>query len=120
NYRKERYQMHSDRATGSLTIVGTGIQANRQTTMEARESIEQAEKVLYLVGSATTGYWISQLNPTAESMDALFEPGKDRLTTYLAIVEHILSYVRAGLRVTVIFYGHPGVFVYSSHEAIRR
>jgi precorrin-6B methylase 1 len=112
--------MHSDRTAGSLTIVGTGIQANRQTTLEARESIERAEKVLFLVGSATTSYWISQLNPTAESMDSLFEPGEDRLRAYLAIVEHILSYVRAGLRVTVVFYGHPGVFVYSSHEAIRR
>jgi hypothetical protein len=53
-------------------------------------------------------------------MDSLFEQGNDRLTTYLAIAEHILGYVRAGLRVTVVFYGHPGVFVYSSHEAIRR
>jgi precorrin-3B methylase len=96
------------------------MQANRQTTLEARESIEQAEKVLFLVGSPTTGYWIGRLNPTAESMDSLFEPGKDRLTTYLAIAEHILAYVRAGLRVTVVFYGHPGVFVYSSHAAIRR
>src|SRR5689334_21463139 len=100
HYRKERHPMHSDRTTGSLTIVGTGMQANRQTTLEARESIEQAEKVLFLVGSPTTGYWISRLNPTAESMDSLFEQGKDRLTTYLAIVEHILSFVRSGLRVT--------------------
>jgi precorrin-2 methylase len=59
-------------------------------------------------------------HPTAESMDALFEQGKDRLTTYRAIAEDILSYVRAGLRVTVVFYGHPGVFVYPSHKAIRR
>jgi precorrin-6B methylase 1 len=112
--------MDRHRTPGSLTIVGTGMQANRQTTLEARESIEQAEKVLFLVGSATTSYWISRLNSTAESMDWLFEPGKDRLTTYRAIVEHILGHVRAGQRVTVVFYGHPGVFVYSSHEAIRR
>ena len=30
------------------------------------------------------------------------------------------SRIRAGFRVCAVFYGHPGVFVYPSHEAIRR
>ena len=36
------------------------------------------------------------------------------------MVERILSYVRRGLNVWVVFCGHPGVFVYPGHESIRR
>jgi uncharacterized protein YabN with tetrapyrrole methylase and pyrophosphatase domain len=36
------------------------------------------------------------------------------------MVERILVPVRGGRRVAVAFYGHPGVYVTPSHEAIRR
>jgi len=36
------------------------------------------------------------------------------------MVEEILRWVRKGLDVCVAFYGHPGVFVTPSHEALRR
>jgi hypothetical protein len=111
--------MHGHGKRGSLTIVGTGIQVNMQTTPEARAAIKQAEQVLYLVANRPTGYWISQLNPTAESLEHLYEPGKNRFVAYQAIIDRILMYVHKDLRVCVVFYGHPGVFVYSSHEAIR-
>ncbi len=39
---------------------------------------------------------------------------------YEAIVEAMLEPVRAGGRICVAFYGHPGVFVRPSHEAVRR
>jgi hypothetical protein len=112
--------MHHHRKRGTLTIVGTGIQVNMQTTPEARAAIEQAEQVLYLVANRSAGYWISQLNPTAQSLEHLYEPGKNRFIAYQAIVDRILVYLHQDLRVCVVFYGHPGVFVYSSHEAIRR
>ena len=35
--------------SGSLTVVGTGIQFVGQMTIEARAHIKQAEKVLFLV-----------------------------------------------------------------------
>jgi hypothetical protein len=112
--------MHDHHRRGSLTIVGTGIQVNMQTTPEARAAIEQAEKVLYLVANRPAGYWIGRLNPTAESLEQFYEPGKNRFVAYQAIVDRILRYVRQELRVCAVFYGHPGVFVYPSHEAIRR
>jgi len=112
--------MHGHPKRGSLTIVGTGIQVNMQTTPEARTAIEQAEKVLYLVANRPTGYWIGRLNPTAESLEHFYEPGKHRFAAYQAIVERILMYVYQELRVCAVFYGHPGVFVYPSHEAIKR
>lgn len=36
------------------------------------------------------------------------------------MVEEILGPMRAGSTVCAAFYGHPGVFVFPSHEAIRR
>jgi len=93
---------------------------NLQTTPEARAAIEHAEKVLYLVANRPAGYWIGRLNPSAESLEHFYVLGQDRFVAYQAIVGHILMYVYQQLRVCVVFYGHPGVFVYSSHEAIRR
>ena len=46
--------------------------------------------------------------------------GRSRLDTYQDMVDRILACVREGSDVCVAFYGHPGVFVYPSHEAIKR
>jgi uncharacterized protein YabN with tetrapyrrole methylase and pyrophosphatase domain len=43
-----------------------------------------------------------------------------REEVYEAIVEAVLEPVRAGGRVCAAFYGHPGVFVRPSHEAVAR
>ena len=53
-------------------------------------------------------------------MHALYTPGEDRALAYAAMVEEILTLVRRGGNVCVAFYGHAGVFVNPSHEAIRR
>ncbi|MFB2919584.1 SAM-dependent methyltransferase [Aerosakkonema funiforme] len=106
--------------SGSLTIVGTGIRLISQITPEARAYIEQAEKLLFVVADLPTIAWLKKINSTSESLSVFYQPGKNRLTTYLEMVERILSCVREGLKVCVVFYGHPGVFVYPSHEAIKR
>lgn len=107
-------------APGSLTIVGTGIQAGGQVTVEAQAHMEQADKLLFLVADPATHYWIRKLNPTAETLETFYGEGKNRLVTYEEMIERILSCVREGGRVCVAFYGHPGVFVYPSHESIKR
>lgn len=104
---------------GSLTVVGTGIRLS-QMTMEARLAIESADKVLYAVADAVTETAIKRLNSTAESLQPFYRPGKYCLVTYKDMVERILSFLRKRLDVCVAFYGHPGVFVYSSHEAIQQ
>lgn len=103
---------------GSLTVVGSGIQVVAQMTLEARLAIELADKVLYGV-DAVTARWISRLNPSAESLDLLHQPGLPRCATYRKTVERILSEVRGGRQVCAVYYGHPGVFVFASHESIR-
>ncbi len=103
-----------------MAVVGVGIRAPAQTTLEARGRIEQAEKVYALPANAFTEYWLHRLNDNVETLVDLYAVGKDRRQTYLEMVERIVGAVRKGLRVCVASYGHPGVFAYPFHEAIRR
>jgi hypothetical protein len=105
---------------GSLTVVGTGFGGGGQITTDASDAVASAEKVLYLVPDADTDEWIRAANPTSESLGGFYIGRASRLQAYLDITEHILSFVRRGLRVCAVFYGHPGVFVFPSHEAIIR
>jgi len=105
---------------GSLVVVGTGIQGIRHATFEVIHEIQNAEKVLYLVADTITAQWLQELNSTAESLSPSYIEGRQRQAIYDEWVERILLFVRSGLRVCVAFYGHPGIFVFSGHESIRR
>ena len=107
---------------GTLTVVGTGITAVSQLTREAEYCLYTAEKVFYLVTDPHTEAFVRRLNHSAECLKAHYEhgTGKPRLWAYQDMVEAILRPVRAGQRVCAAFYGHPGVFVYPSHESIVR
>jgi len=107
--------------TGRLTVVGTGIRAAGQLTIEAIAAMKAADELLYLVTDPGTEAIVTELNPArAHSLREFYSDGKDRRTTYGEIVERILTSVRDGNHVCVAFYGHPGVFVLPSHEAVRR
>jgi hypothetical protein len=104
---------------GTLTIVGTGIRLSQLST-EARAYIEGADKLFFLVCDPVTHFWLTQVNPGAESLHTFYSAEKARETSYLEMVERILSCVREGSKVCVALYGHPGVFAYPGHESIRR
>jgi Tetrapyrrole (Corrin/Porphyrin) Methylases len=105
---------------GSLSVVGTGIQALSHLTTQARANIIHADRVLYLVTDSVTERYLQDLNSRAESLHPLYASGKERMASYEEMVERILDPVREGRNVCAAFYGHPGVFVFPSHEAIRR
>lgn len=106
---------------GQLVVVGTGLRTVGQMTTEAISWIRRAGKVLYVVGDPVAECLIHELNPAgAESLQRFYGEGKDRLTTYEEMVERILQCLREGHATCGVFYGHPGVFVYPSHEAITR
>ena len=105
---------------GSLTVVGTGIQFGGQLTLEARIALERAEIVLFVVAEPATKAFVETLNPNTQSLTGFYEVGERREVAYEAMTEEILRHVREGLDVCAAFYGHPGVFVTPSHEAIRR
>lgn len=105
---------------GILKVVGTGIKAVSDVTLEAVAHIEQADKVLYLVADPVTAYWITTLNKNSEDLYGFYGEGKPRIQTYNEMVERILTCVREGGKVCVAMYGHPGVFAYPTHESVRR
>lgn len=106
---------------GSLVVIGTGIRTVGHLTMEAVAWIKMADKVLYVVGDPVAEAALKEMNPNgAESLSTLYEEGKERITTYNEMVERILTCVREGMTTCLACYGHPGVFVYPSHESIRR
>lgn len=105
---------------GSLTIVGTGFVAGGQTTLEALGHVRSAARLFYLVSDPVTVGWLESLNASAESLADAYVPGRAREHTYAEMAERMLVPVRQGRRVCAAFYGHPGVFVDPSHEAIRR
>lgn len=112
--------MAKQKSRGSLLVVGTGIQAPNQLTVEARAAIEAADKVFYGVADPLTRYLLKQLNPQTESLFDLYGVDKLRSVTYQEMVERVLAAVRTGLKVCFVLYGHPGVFVNPSHAAIRQ
>jgi len=103
---------------GSLIVVGTGIQIG-QITLEAQAQIKAADKVLYLLADPASRYCVKKLNPSTESLHDAYREGP-RIECYQEMAERTLSYVRQGMRVCLVLYGHPGVFVNPSHEAVRR
>lgn len=106
--------------SGSLVIVGTGFQVAGQVPALAVAEIRRADRLFYVVSEALTRQWLHALNPSAESLDDAYAAGKPRRVTYDEMVARMLAPVRDGERVCTAFYGHPGVFVNPSHEAIRQ
>ncbi len=105
--------------SGSLVVVGAGIGFAR-ITLEARAAIAAADEVLYLVPDPVSATGIEALNASARSLHDLYEEGASHRAAYERMTEAILEPVRAGKSVCAAFYGHPGVFVLPSHDAITR
>ncbi|MGW2256077.1 SAM-dependent methyltransferase [Kitasatospora sp. NPDC001660] len=107
-------------SSGSVTVVGTGIQAGGQVTIEALNVMRQADKLLHLVADSITEEYLKSLNSDCESLAKFYRDGQDRSISYEDMANHILANARTGLNVCVALYGHPGVFATPSHLAIRK
>jgi len=106
-------------SSGSLTVVGTGIRLGSHLTREARLLLESADVVLSVVAEPGMQAVLEELNPETRSLHDLYELGESRAEAYEAMAEEVLRHVREGKKVVAAFYGHPGVFVAPSHEAVR-
>jgi hypothetical protein len=79
-----------------------------------------ADEVLHVLADPIASTRLESLNPNARSLTSLYRGGVPRRRIYEEMVEEILTAVRDGKRVCAVFYGHPGVYVEPSHEAVRR
>jgi uncharacterized protein YabN with tetrapyrrole methylase and pyrophosphatase domain len=83
-------------------------------------AIKGADVVFVLVTEPVMLAAIEQLNPETRPLQGHYVLGQSRADAYEAMVVEILTHVRQGMKVCAAFYGHPGVFVAPSHEAVRR
>ena len=107
-------------ASEQLIVAGTGIRIAGQLTIEAASWISRAERLFFSVADPVAERVVRALNERAEPLMSLYADGKPRSESYEQMVEMIMASVRAGDVTVAVFYGHPGVFAFPSHEAIRR
>ncbi|GAK33878.1 tetrapyrrole (Corrin/Porphyrin) Methylases [alpha proteobacterium Q-1] len=105
------------RKTGSLVAVGTGMMLGAQISPIAKTEIMRAEKVFSLVDGIAEK-WLEQLSPHLESLQSSYAVGRFRPDSYREMVERVMAAVRAGQRVCIAAYGHPGIFACVPHWAI--
>ena len=102
---------------GELTIIGSGIETVG-FMLGDEELIRSADVVFYCVADPATVVWLRSVRPDAYDLYVLYDDSKVRYTTYMQMTEAILHFVRQGRRVVAVYYGHPGIFVLSTHRAI--
>lgn len=103
-----------------LVVVGMGIRTVGHVTVETLAWLRRADRVVHLVNDGQASRLIEELNPRSESLMGYYREGLQRAHTYEAMVEHTMRLVRAGHVVCFAAYGHPGVFAFPTHEAVRR
>ena len=89
-------------------------------TIATKSHIENADIVYMGIMNKIGEHVVTNINPNSVSLDDLYQEGKSRAVTYSQMADRIVQSVEEGKKVCVAFYGHPGVFVTPSHEAIRR
>jgi hypothetical protein len=104
--------------TGELIIIGSGIETVGFTATDEK-IIQDADKVFYCVADPATNVWLKSLRPDAYDLYVLYDESKVRYITYMQMTEAMLYYMRQGQKVVGIYYGHPGIFVLSTHRAIQ-
>lgn len=104
-------------SAGSLVVVGTGIKFMSHLSAEAMVYIKESDIVLYSVNDPIMQAWIKKNNKNTMSLDSATKQYSHRLQCYYDVTNLILSKVREGMHVCVVFYGHPTVFATSALEA---
>lgn len=111
----------SENATsiGRLSVVGTGIRPGGHLTRETQHVIAAADRVFTVVDGLTLER-LREINAGSESLQDSYAVGRQRDDSYAEMVRRILAPLEEGRHVCAAFYGHPGVFVWPAHEAVRQ
>ncbi|RUL71125.1 hypothetical protein EKH80_19255 [Dyella choica] len=99
--------------------MGIGMTLGSHLSRRAHAYIEQADVVFTLVSDGIVELWLQGMNEDVRSLQPYYQEGKSRMKTYRQMVNAIMAEVSAGRRVCGVFYGHPGVFAWVPHKAIR-
>ena len=110
---------NAGKRAGSLVCVGVGMTLGSHLSPLSRSYIENADVVFMAVSDGIVELWLKEMHPDVRSLQRYYKVGKSRARTYREMVNAMLKEVRAGKNVCGAFYGHPGVFAWPPHEAIR-
>lgn len=105
--------------TGSLSCVGLGMTLGSHITPITKNHIENSDICFVAASDALVELWVLKMHPNVISLQDYYAENKSRKITYREMIDVMLKEVRAGKRVCGIFYGHPGVFAYVPHQAIK-
>ena len=75
----------------SLTVVGTGIRAVTQLTLEAVAAMASAESLLHVIGEPIQEDALLAINPNAKTMTDLYADGMERSFTYEGMVLELMA-----------------------------
>ena len=103
---------------GSIVCIGGGMTIGAHLTPRNRSYIEQAD-VVFVAGHHALELWLAEMNDDVRSLQYLYGELKERKITYREMVTVMMEEVRAGKQVVAAFYGHPGVFAWSTHRVIK-
>jgi hypothetical protein len=103
---------------GRLIIAGSGMSAVEHLTPAARAWIRAASRVFYVVGDPVSERLIRTLNPNADDLSPLYDENLPRHQTYQMMVNVLVGSLHEHPVVCAVFYGHPGIFVNSGHDAV--
>lgn len=104
--------------SGRLICVGVGMTLGAHLCPISRSHIEIADVVFSAVSDGFVELWLNELHHDVRSLQDYYAADKSRHITYQEMVDVMLAEVRLGKKVVGAFYGHPGVFAKSPHEAI--
>lgn len=104
---------------GSLTITGCGLHPGHMTK-EGESTIKSAEIVLFVTPNPLSTHHIYELNLYVENLGLLYESDLTRSQIYQKMADRMVELVEQGKKVCCVFYGHPGIFVSSTHMAMDR
>lgn len=104
--------------SGRLICVGVGMTLGAHLCPISRSHIENADVVFSAVSDGFVELWLNELHHDVRSLQDYYAADKSRHITYQEMVNVMLAEVRLGKKVVGAFYGHPGVFAKSPHEAI--
>jgi len=104
---------------GTLVVIGTGISALNQLTVEARAWIERADLVCYAVSDPLSECWIQQQAHRWLDLTLHYNPALQRRQSYAAMAAAAVEPLQRGWTVVMALYGHPGIAAAPGHLAIR-
>ena len=103
-----------------ISIISSGIRSIHDLTLEARNVLSDSDIVFYLFSDLFSINYIRSISKKSVNLKQFYKSNKKLNETYQNIVDVVMSAASNSVNVSVIFYGHAGVFCKPSHEIKRR